>query len=176
MKQTMGKLLFFGSLLVILFFVSCAPPVHLESVVEYNVEKERVINKSFDLVWQSTIEWFATHNTPIKNLDKNSGLISTEYSLSLQDAGKYMDCGKGTSSFMGEVQLVNHGGNFNVLIKKLDENSTRVSINVFFGCTENKYKYESLLSTNLVLVSSTRVGCVSTGQLEKEILDYLSSK
>jgi hypothetical protein len=172
----MGKLWFLNPLIVLFFIVGCAAPMRIQPVVTYTVEKERVINKSFDLVWQSAVEWFATHNTPIKNIDKSSGLITTEYSLSLSQARKCMDCGSGQSNFSGKVELVNHSGNFNILIKKIDENSTKISINVFFGCTINNYRYENVLSTNYVLVSSTRTDCVSTGQLEKEIYDYLSSE
>lgn len=139
------------------------------------IEKERVVNKPFDAVWQTSIEWFATHNTPIKNLDKSSGLISTEYSVSIGDAYKYMSCGSGKSTFSGKVEMANYTGNFNVLIKKLGDNSTKISVNVFFGCTVNKYRYKSLISTEYILESSTRANCASTGVLEKEILDYLEA-
>ncbi len=139
------------------------------------VEKERVISKPFDVVWQSGIEWFATHNTPIKNLDKSSGLISTEYSVSIGEANRYMLCATGSSNFSGKTEIVNHTGNFNVIIKKLGENSTKISVNVFFGCTINKYKYRGLLSTEYVLESSTRVNCTSRGELEREILNYLEA-
>lgn len=163
-------------LFVLILFIahSCATPARVMSVARV-VEKERIINKPFDAVWQSSIEWFATHNTPIKNLDKGSGLISTEYSLSMADAVKYMDCGGGTNSFTGSTELSNHTGNFNVLIRKIDETNTKVSINVFFGCSEDKYKYAGLLSTQLILVSSTRITCTSTGVLEAEVLNYLEA-
>ena len=173
MKQIIVKLIYVFIVLSILMIVSCSAPEYIKPNT-YIVEKDRVINKSFDTVWQSTVEWFATHNTPIKNIDKNSGLISTEYSLSIGEAVQYMDCGSGESNFNGKVELVNHTGNFNVLIKKIDEHSTKVNINVFFGCTVNKYRYENVISTDYVLESSTRTSCTSTGKLEKAILNYLS--
>lgn len=152
----------------------CAQPKHIVQRVQYNVEKERTVAKPFDAVWQSAVEWFAMRNTPIKNIDKSSGFISTEYGLSVEEAAQYMDSGYGESNFQGKVEVVNHRGNFNVLIKKADENSTRVSINAFFNCTVNHYRYENLFSTNYVLESSTPQKSVSTGALEKEFLDYLS--
>ncbi|MBY0481968.1 MAG: hypothetical protein K2Q21_11470 [Chitinophagaceae bacterium] len=164
---------------VFLFFfmvLSCAPAKRV--VVQQAprvIEKERIISKSFDAVWQTSIEWFATHNTPIKNLDKSSGLISTEYSVSIGEAQRYMQCGAGSSTFSGKVEMSNYTGNFNVLIKKLGDNSTKISVNVFFGCTINKYRYKSLISTEYILESSTRTNCVSTGTLEKEILDYIEA-
>lgn len=162
----------------LLFFVlvSCAPAkkVVVQQAPQI-IEKERVISKPFDAVWQTSIEWFATHNTPIKNLDKSSGLISTEYSVSIGEAYKYMQCGSGSSNFSGKVELSNHSGNFNVLLKKLGDNSTKISVNVFFGATVNTYKYRGLLSTEYILVSSARTNCTSTGGLEREILDYIEA-
>jgi hypothetical protein len=175
MKHITCKFIYLNIFLLISLIAGCSAPEYIKPTT-YTVEKDRIINKSFDVIWQSTVEWFATHNTPIKNLDKTSGLISTEYSLSMAEAAQYMDCGSGESNFSGKVELVNHTGNFNVLVKKIDENSTKVSINVFFGCTINKYRYESLLSTEYVLESSTKTSCISTGRLEKEILEYLSGK
>ncbi len=165
-----------GLLILLVIILGCAAPK--KPVVQQApiiIEKERIISKSFDAVWQSAIEWFATHNTPIKNLDKSSGLISTEYSVSIGDAYRYMSCGTGTSTFTGKTEINNHTGNFNVLIKKLADNSTKISVNVFFGCTINKYKYKSLLSTEYVLESSTRANCSSKGALEREILNYLEA-
>lgn len=161
--------------LSILFF-ACAPAKKV--VVQQApriIEKERILSKPFDAVWQTSIEWFATHNTPIKNLDRSSGLISTEYSVSIGDALKYMQCGSGNSTFTGKTEMSNYTGNFNVLIKKLSDNSTEVNVNVFFGCTVNKYRYKSLISTEYVLESSTRINCNSNGALEKEILDYIEA-
>ena len=153
----------------------CAQPKHIVRSAQYDVEKERVVNKPFDAVWQSAVEWFATRNTPIKNIDKASGFISTEYGLSVEEAAQYMDSGYGESNFQGKVEVVNQRGNFNVIIKKIDENSTRVSINAFFNCTVNRYRYENLFSTNYVLESSAPQKCLSTGVIEKDFLDRLSN-
>ncbi len=169
---------FLFSLFITTIIISSCAISRKQAVVQQApkiIEKERIISKPFDAVWQTSIEWFAIHNIPIKNLDKSSGLISTEYSVSLGDADRYMSCGKGSASFTGKVELTNYTGNFNVLIKKLGDNSTKISVNVFFGCTVNNYKYKGLLSTEYVLVSSSRITCTSTGALEREILDYLEA-
>jgi len=163
------------SLLSIIIFGCAAPKQTAAPQAPIIIEKERVISKPFDAVWQTAIEWFATHNTPIKNLDKSSGLISTEYSVPIGEAYRYMSCGTGSSNFSGKTEINNHTGNFNVLIKKLGDNSTKISVNVFFGCTINKYRYKSLLSTEYILESSTRSTCSSKGALEREILNYLEA-
>ncbi len=157
------------------FISGCSAPQRI-APTPYAVENERRVERPFDATWQSAVEWFATHNTPIKNIDKSSGLISTEYSMSMKDALVFMDCGRGDSTMTGKVEMDNYLGNFNVLIKKIDDNSTKVVVNVFFSCAVKKYRYENLLSTNYVLESSVKEDCVSTGKLEKQILDYLSAK
>jgi hypothetical protein len=141
--------------------------------VQYTVQKDVTIYKPFDAVWQSAVEWFATHNTPIKNIDKSSGLISTEYSLSVTEAAKYMDCGNASQGFTNKTEISNRIGNFNVLIKKIDDGSTKVSVNVFFSCLVNEYT-QGLLETSWTFKSSTKVDCVSTGGLEKVIIEYLA--
>lgn len=165
-------------LLLLLFaftVTKCVTPAPVAAPVARVIEKERIVNKPFDAVWQSAVEYFATHNTPIKNLDKGSGLISTEYSLSMGEASRYMDCGSGTTTFSGMTELANHSGNFNVIIKKIDDTKTKISINVFFGCTVNKYRYASLFSTQYILESSSRINCASIGVLESEVLNYLEA-
>jgi len=72
--------------------------------------------------------------------------------------------------------MANQGGNLNLLLRKVSEDSTKVTVNVFYSCNANKYRYENLLSTNYILESSTKIDCQSTGTLEKAILDYVSGK
>ena len=163
--------------LVIFLIQGCSAPKKATAVVvPTTIEKERVIHKSFESTWQSTIELLATYNMPIKNLDKSSGFISTEYKLITGNPTQYMVASGASSNFMGKVDLTNYGGNLNVLLKKITEDSTRVCVNVFYTCTANKYKYASLLSSNYVLESSTQIDCATTGNLEKAILDYLANR
>jgi hypothetical protein len=50
----------------------------------------KVVNKSFDAVWASTIPSIGKAFFVINNLDKNSGLVNVSYS---GDPEKYIDCG-----------------------------------------------------------------------------------
>lgn len=141
----------------------------------YNVVNETTISKSFDVVWEKTIEWFATHNTPIKIMDKNSGLITTDYNLTVEMAGNYMDCGEGGSAYYvfasSNQKLENPMGNFNVLIKKVDENNTKATINVFFSCLLNTYTSTTYGTSPS---SSEKINCNSKGVLERQIIEYLN--
>lgn len=162
--------------LCLILSCSSAKYVAPAAPVVYVVEKERIINKPFDEAWQKIIELLATYNMPIKNLDKNSGFISTDYKLVTGEVSQYMICEGASSTFSGKVELTNHGGNLNVLLKKINEDSVKVTVNTFYSCTANKYKYASLISTTYVFESSSKVDCTSTGILEKAIFDYVSGK
>jgi len=174
----MKKLILMPIIFLSLFLIlNCATSKYVAPAapVVYNIEKDRIINKPFDAVWQTIIELLATYNMPIKNLDKSSGFISTDYKLVTGEVSQYMICEGASSTFSGKVELTNHGGNLNVLVKKINEDSTKVTVNTFYSCTLNKYRYASLISTEYVLESITRIDCTSTGNLEKAIFDYLSA-
>lgn len=172
------KTVFQFYLLLFTFFLltNCGPKPPTVQPVARVIEKERIIYKPFDAVWQSAIEYFATHNTPIKNLDKNSGLISTEYSLSLDEATSFMECGvKNSESWPYKTELANQSGNFNVIIKKIDDTKTKVNVNVFYGTTVNKYNYVGWFTNKWILQSSNRVTCTTTGILEQQVLNYMAA-
>jgi len=124
--------------------------------------------KPYDEVWNATIEWFATQGTPIKNMDKSSGFISTEYSLRANQSNCY-DCGTAAQGGLLATHRINNPvGNFNVLIKKISDTKTKVTVNCFLKAT-----------SSFTAVGETQVNsleCVSTGALEKEILDYLGNR
>lgn len=155
-------------LLTVFNFISCSgytPPKH------YDVVKEMTINKSIDEVWSSLISWFTSHNTPIKNIDKTSGLLTTEYNLTVSDVKKYMDCGEAGNVFGSYQKLVNPKGNFNVTIKKITDDKTQVTLNVFFNTTLNTYE---TFSGNNNLEKSEVITCTGKGKIEREIFDYIS--
>lgn len=152
-------------LFFILFFSGC---VAYKPPVKYTVEKEITIEKDYETVWNQAIEWFAINGTPIKNMDKTSGFISTEYNLSVSQTSKYMDCGETASSVFIIHRLENPSGNFNLLIKKVDDSKTKVSVNVFFSANSNVYDNYGRLQ------QSVKIDCNSKGQLEKSVLEFLS--
>ena len=112
--------------------------------------------------------WFALHATPVKNMDRSSGYIATEYNLTAQDCPNYCDCGQGGSGLVSKV-ITNPIGDFNILMKKSDDKSTKVIITASFKAdleTRNAGRDNPLVSVETL-------NCNSTGLLEKEILAYI---
>ncbi len=128
------------------------------------IENKFTINKNYDDTWQGLVNWFASHNSPIKNIDKSSGLITTEYNLSVQDQARYLDCGILESGTLTSARFGESLGNFNILVAKIDDNSTKVTINCFFKTIINQYNLKGELAF------TEKVDCNSTGVLEKEII------
>lgn len=175
----MKKILLMPVIFIVIFLIQSCGTTKQTVVVSSApriIEKERIINKSFESIWQNTIELLATYNMPIKNLDKASGFISTEYKLITGTPSQYASCFGANSTFMGKVELTNHGGNLNIMLKRISDDSTKVTVNCFYSCMKNKYKYANILSSTYVLESTERIDCETTGLLERAILDYVSSK
>jgi hypothetical protein len=130
----------------------------------------QTINKPYD------VDWFATHNSPIKTLDKTTGLIATDYNLSVKDTERYMDCGSGGTKYLVFVSvrqtIENLMGNFNVLVKKIDENTTKVTINVFFSVTLTTTVTSGYSTSN----SYKKITCNGKGLLEKKYLKLFQNK
>lgn len=155
------KKIFVVALTVLIFGCSAYQPPK-----DYNIIKELIVEKSFDDTWAKVIEWFSSQGTPIKNMDKNSGFISTEYSLNAEQSN-CLDCGKaGSAGLLGRQSITNPTGNFNVLIKKIDNNRTKVTVNCFFKAVS---RIQVMRET-----SENVLDCKSTGILEKKILDFIS--
>ena len=117
-------------------------------------ENSRVYPESYDAVWTQVVGFFATHNIPIKNIAKDSGVIYAEQ-LSFDTADA--DCGshpltiplKGTVSFNAFVQS--------------QATSTRVTITANFQ-QELTDIYNHPLAT---------VPCLSRGVIEQTILNSI---
>jgi hypothetical protein len=121
------------------------------------------LDKPFDAAWAAVIESFAELNLPIMNMEKTSGLITTDRMI--VNPG-YMDCG---TIGLDQTALINRGkeyrGRFNVMVKKVADTSATMKVNCTFEV--------------IVLASrgeSTTVQCVSTGRLEAEVYKRVSEK
>ena len=172
----MGTTIFKSFILInIILLISCKATQQavVTAPVERIIEKERVINKPFETIWQSAIELLATYNMPIKNLDKTSGFIASDYKLITGDPNNYMNCGVGRVKMtFGKMDRTDHGGNVNLVIKRITDDSTKVTVNAFYNCTENQYQNSS---RGYFLNSSYKIECNTTGTLEKAFLDYLAT-
>ncbi len=138
----------------------------------YQFDKSKVINKSFDDVWNKIIKWFGNNNTPIKTIEKASGLISTDFNLSADNIKNAMDCGVFKQN-NNEI-FVDYSGNFNIVVEEVNETSTRVTINAFFFSFEGEAVSENIVSYKFVKTNkSKKINCNSTGYLEKELFDFI---
>lgn len=137
---------------------------------KYTFNKKATIDKPFDEVWTGILKWFSEHNTPIKNMDKSSGFISTEYNLSASNLTRYVDCGKpGNFQEIGE-QI----GNFSIMVEKQGDNVTIVTISVFFKGVLFTQDFTQNTTYANRKYTEIDLDCESTGVLEKEIFDFIS--
>lgn len=156
----------------LLLLIVSALLASLLSCVEYRppkpheVKASRVYAMTFDDAWAKAVKWFAINNSPIKNLDKSSGLIATEYGLSTEWQG-LCDCGEPGSG----QRITKQRGNFNVLIEARGASGVEVTVTLFIKAVliaPAPYgSYEQLRFD---------IDCVSTGALESELLDYIEGK
>lgn len=120
------------------------------------------IQSAFDSVWQAVIETFADLNLSIDNMEKDSGLIVTDWiDFSGQTNEGYCDCGK-----LGVDREETREGKFNVFVKRIDAISCEVKVNCVY-----QQRYYSPLDGKIY----TRQ-CVSTGYLEAGMFDLIRSK
>jgi hypothetical protein len=132
-EHTMKHLL---CLLAIISFAGCI--ASYKAPQTYNVEKERIISKSYDAVWDKIVEWFALNASPVKNMDRQSGFIASDFNLSTANYPQYSDCGSGGQGMFASVAVVNPVGNFNILLKRIDSTTTRVIVTCAFKAKVDK--------------------------------------
>jgi len=154
-----SKFLIFG--LFCLFFISCATAPTPRQIV-----KAFPIEAPFDEVWQAVIESFADMNLPIMNMEKDSGLIITdwiEYPIG-KEGKKYCDCGG-----LGINIEIRRVGKFNVFAKSITDSSCEVRVTCSFQQTYETFSLEG---------SGTRFtrNCFSTGKLEADMFEIIKSK
>lgn len=151
------------TIIIAIFLFSCAS---YKAPQKHKFDNVQTYNQSYDIVWSKVIRWFSEHNTPIKTIEKVSGIITTEYNLDAGSYTNYADCGKG--GFGQSIKDLT--GNFNIMVEKLDDSKTKVTINCFF---------KSILETKSLSGSppvNETINCNSIGTLEGEIIDYISQK
>jgi len=119
------------------------------------------IENSYDLVWTALIETFADLNLPIDNMEKDSGLITTDWiDFTGQTNEEYCDCGG-----LGINTEVERTGKFNVFVKKVTENSCEIKVNCIFERITrfgDSFPYKRK--------------CLSNGNLEAEIFRLIELK
>lgn len=122
------SLLFLGIATMFIFSCATVPPQ------QYNFQSTRVIDKKFNEVWEAIIASFAETNTPIKTIEKDSGIIvSEDLRVSFNFDGinyysEFCDCGKPGGLNMYKQML----GSYNIFARKIADEQTAVQINTTF--------------------------------------------
>lgn len=153
------KILFLGLICLMVYGCATAPAPR-------QIVKAFTIEASFDDVWVAVIDTFAEMNLPIANMEKDSGLITTDWEIYPRGkAGNvYCDCGG-----LGLNMEIERKGRFNVFVRRLTENSCELKINCIYNRTIQPVMAKG--STGI-----TSRNCVSTGKLEAEMFEIVMSK
>ncbi len=114
----------------------------------------------YDTIWSAVVETFSDLQIPIDNMEKDSGLITTDWiDFTGQTNEDYCDCGG-----LGINIEVSRTGKFNVFVKKVTENTFEMKVNCMF---EQVYRFGE---------NAYKRKCVSTGNLEQEMYNLVISK
>ena len=145
--------------------VSCASNRSI-APVEQTFRKSQTFLIPYESVWLRAVDWFADHNVVIEKIEKSSGLLTAKYVLGTNDS--YLDCGR--VRFDGTYNTrVERFGSLNVTVRLLSDSETKVTVN-FFG----EYRATAQDVWDGRRVSATG-RCVSTGRLERTVLEYIES-
>ena len=141
----------FSSLVMTILLSSCAVEKEklTENVGKYvppniddtNFKNSVITNKNFDETWTSLIDFVNNSFFKIENLEKNSGLLTLSFGS--KEPEKFINCGdfEYTLFFTGEefkgsyIDYVKSGllavleAKMNINIQKIDNESTKISIN-----------------------------------------------
>ena len=150
--------------IVVISLVGCAN-IKVTAPSDYAVDRSQTYKIPFEKVWVSAVDWFADHNVTIEKIEKGSGLITAKYLL--KASNEFLDCGKiEVNGTLGPANIQSLGA-LNVTVRNVSDSETKVNVN-FFG----EYKLDGHDAWDGRAVS--RAGrCVSTGNLEKDILKYI---
>lgn len=155
------------SLALVVGIAGCAAP-SLKPPSDQSRDFSERHSAEFDGVWEGVVDWFAVTNIPIKNIDKNSGLISSDYSLGSNFT--QVDCGDMDPGDMARLVDTNITANINVLVRR-QQDGVVVRPNVF---GQGVYTLQSTWDGRLIYVRADR--CVSTGELENSLQNYLRAR
>ena len=125
-------------ILVVLLSGCVVQPTYLApSGAVVPISSEIKIDKSFDEVWQSLIEYSAKSFFSIKNFEKDSGLLTLAFGNSQPE--RYVDCGDLNAphmnydgAYLSAVQTTGRvalDGAMNLFVKSIGGNKTVISVN-----------------------------------------------
>lgn len=123
-------------------------------------DRQIVVDADFATVWDALVEMFGERVWVIDNLDRESGIVTTDWMLANDEAHSYMDCGSG---FFDSDR--DHVFRFNVILRE-SGSETSVTVNSAHRTTRYPLGEEP----------GELVTCVSTGVLERMIHEDLRER
>jgi hypothetical protein len=126
----------------------------------HDFSNSRAVTQSYDQTWEDIVSYFAARNIQVKNIAKDSGVI---YAETAQVDAEFADCGKPGFPWTP----ISTEGRFNVFVKRGEQKQV-VSVNA---------QFIQLQQSAMANPPSTRTeSCVSTGELERTILQSLTTQ
>ncbi len=133
----------------------------------YHVMRSKEYKITFEEAWSRMVRWFALSRISIKNMDKESGFISSEHNMNTGDT-LYCDCGSTKMTATSDASISDITTYMNVLLEKVDSSRTRITVTTKFDATINQWvlnRYQG----------GVRRECNSKGKLESEIHNLFSN-
>lgn len=128
-------------------------------------ERKQIFPFPFAKTWASTVEVMADGEWPVESIEKDSGLITTEFVNTGSDVGnKYTDCPLGPRGVTGFSQ---RRGKLSILVKSISENDTSVRINTHFEAFKG--------GGSLLGGEAGWMLCNSTGLVEMDIFNKIKA-
>ena len=144
-------------ILIVLSMVGCATPPAM-----YTFNPVVNIRADYDAVWSEVVECFAIGNLPISTIEKDSGLIVTEWMDARGRSNtkeRFCDCGSAALEIPNWTR-----GKFSVFAKETNDGSVDLRVTCMF---QQKRPFGDTWSI---------VHCNSTGFLEGLVQDYVRAK
>lgn len=151
------KKFFVLAIVLCLSLASCMPTAPQPRVIVNSFP----IDQPFEAVWTAVIETFSDMSLPILNMEKASGLITTDLiDFTAAQWVRYADCGN-----LGDYSPVSRRGKFNVFVKKVGA-TCEVKVNAMFS-----------LIVQFALNGERRdQQCVSRGNFEADFFKIITDK
>jgi hypothetical protein len=139
----------------------------------YQYENARAFSAPLDKVWSAMIATLSEKNVPIKNLEKSSGLLTTDRWISpdwVNGTSIDADCGVMTPPGLGSFRVRLYV-TFNVFVRAIDSAHATAQVNAVYGGI-----FDQVDAFGGIHEGQAVKECNSKGALEKRILDAIQSK
>ena len=129
----------FFIIVIVVFIIGCvANPTYIRPPMNSKITNNSIeIKKDYDAVWTSLIEYSSKSFFSIKNIEKESGLLTLNFGSG--EPEKFVNCGiinspgiRYKGSYIGAIErtgYVDLNGVMNIFVKPITNNSTSITVN-----------------------------------------------